>query len=70
MGFFKKLIVDLKEQERLKKESFIYSMYLENIKEREVWKDQKIISILKEAQSDLWNIAHIASQPTKELTTN
>lgn len=40
MGFFKKLIVDLKEQERLKKESFIYSMYLENIKEREVWKDK------------------------------
>jgi len=40
MGFFKKLIVDLKEQERLKKESFIYSMYLENRKEREVWKDQ------------------------------
>ena len=38
--------------------------------DREVWKDQKIISILKEAQSDLWNIAHIASQPTKELTTN
>ena len=40
MGFFKKLIVDLNEQERLKKESFIYSMYLENKKEREVWKDQ------------------------------
>lgn len=38
--------------------------------DREVWKDQKIISILKEAQSDLWNIAHIASQPTKELTPN
>ena len=40
MGFFKKLIVDLKEQERLKKESFIYELYLQNIKEREVWKDQ------------------------------
>ena len=37
---------------------------------REVWKDQEIISILKEAQSELWNIAHIAAQPTKELTTN
>ena len=40
MGIFKKLIVDLKEQERLKKESFIYELYLQNIKEREVWKDQ------------------------------
>jgi len=37
---------------------------------RDVWKDQEIISILKEAQSELWNIAHIAAQPTKELTTN
>jgi Holliday junction resolvasome RuvABC DNA-binding subunit len=36
----------------------------------EAWKDQEIISILKEAQSELWNIAHIAAQPTKELTPN
>ena len=40
MGFFKKMVVDLKEQERLKKDSFIYELYLQNIKERENWKDQ------------------------------
>ena len=37
---------------------------------REVWKDQEIISILKEAEDELWNIAHIAALPVKELTTN
>jgi len=40
MGFFKKLIVDIKEDKRLKKERFIYELYLQNIKERETWKDQ------------------------------
>ena len=40
MGFFKKLIVDLKEDKRLKKEGFIYSLYLKNVKERETWSDQ------------------------------
>ena len=40
MGFFKKLIVDLKEEKRLKKEGFIYDLYLENKKERETWSDQ------------------------------
>ena len=40
MGFFKKLITDLKEDQRLKKESFINEMYFKNIKERETWKDQ------------------------------
>lgn len=37
---------------------------------REVWKDQQIISILKDAENELWNIAHIAALPLKELTTN
>ena len=40
MGFFKKLITDLKEDQRLKKESFINEMYFKNIKERETWSDQ------------------------------
>jgi len=40
MGFFKKLIVDLKEDKRLKKEGFIYDLYLENKKERETWSDK------------------------------
>tara|TARA_Y100000310_G_scaffold330485_1_gene402207 strand:+ start:975 stop:1181 length:207 start_codon:yes stop_codon:yes gene_type:complete len=40
MGFFKKLIVDIKEDKRLRKESFINEMYYKNIKERETWKDQ------------------------------
>ena len=40
MGFFKKLITDLKENQRLRKESFINEMYYKNIKERETWKDQ------------------------------
>ena len=40
MGFFKKLIVDLKEEKRLKKEGFIYNLYLENKKERETWSDK------------------------------
>ena len=40
MGFFKKLIVDIKEDKRLRKESFINEMYFKNIKERETWKEQ------------------------------
>lgn len=40
------------------------------LKSKEIWRDQEIISILKEAENELWSIAHIASQPTKELTTN
>ena len=37
---------------------------------REVWSDQQIISILKHAEPELWNIAHIAALPEKQLTTN
>tara|TARA_Y100001951_G_C11137527_1_gene181683 strand:+ start:319 stop:525 length:207 start_codon:yes stop_codon:yes gene_type:complete len=40
MGFFKKLIIDLKEDKRLKKEGFIYALYLQNVRERETWSDQ------------------------------
>lgn len=36
----------------------------------EVWKDQEIISILREAKRELMSIAHLALQPTKELTPN
>jgi len=39
MGFFKKLIVDIKEDKRLRKENFTYDLYLKSIKERETWKD-------------------------------
>ena len=34
------------------------------------WKDQKLIKILKEAEGELMSIAHIATLPIKELTTN
>ena len=34
------------------------------------WKDQKLIKILKEAEGELMGIAHIATLPIKELTTN
>ena len=40
MGFFKKLIVDIKEDKRLKKEGFIYALYLQNVRERETWSDK------------------------------
>tara|TARA_R100000656_G_C3933397_1_gene125304 strand:+ start:447 stop:644 length:198 start_codon:yes stop_codon:yes gene_type:complete len=42
MGFFKKMIVDFKEDRRLKKENFFYSLYLENCKERIAFKDRPI----------------------------
>ena len=35
-----------------------------------IWKDQEIISILREAKRELMSIAHLALQPTKELTPN
>ena len=38
MGFFKRMIIDLKEDQN----SFYYQRYLEALDEREVWKDKPI----------------------------
>ena len=42
MGFFKKMIVDFKEDRRLTKENFFFSLYLEYRKERIAFKDRPI----------------------------
>ena len=40
------------------------------LKTKEIWRDQEIISILKEAENELWSITHIASQALKETINN